>query len=112
MVQPFAFTTPQNNTSVVAPNKQVRLAGVGATGTTVTVWNYRSKDRVIGTATVGKDGTWVIPNADLNNQDTTYELQVEYTAPGAQTQSLTHTITVKAAAGVERPFEVATPAEG
>jgi hypothetical protein len=112
VVQPFAFTTPQNNTSVVAPNKQVRLAGVGATGTTVTVWNYRSKDRVIGTATVGSDGTWVIPNADLNNQDTEYALHVEYTAPGAPMQSLTHTITVKAAAGVERPFEVATPGEG
>lgn len=111
--QPFAFTTPRNNTEVVAPNKQVRLAGEGATGTKVTIWNYRTKDRVVGTATVGKDGTWEIPAAEFNNQNNRYELHVEYVLAGQTAPTvLTHNITVKAEEGVERPFDVTTPAEG
>ncbi|MCC8907977.1 hypothetical protein [Curtobacterium sp. GD1] len=109
---PFAFTTPQNNTEVGAPDKKVRLAGKGTTGTEITIWNWSSKDRVIGTATVDKSGDWVIPEASLNNQNNKYALHVEYTAPGQTTQTLTHTITVKAEDGTERPFDLATPGEG
>lgn len=111
VTRPFAFTTPRDGSTVVAPDGRVRLAGEGTTGTTVTVWNYVSKDRVIGTATVGKDGTWEIAAGAFNNQDTLYDLHVEYTAPNQATEQLTHTITVRAQDGVVQPFDFTTPAE-
>jgi len=108
--QPFAILTPPNDSEVVAPDKRVDISGVGTTGTEVSIWNSRSKDRLVGTTAVGQDGTWTIA-ATLNNEDTRYELHVEYRVPGEGPRERTHVLLVKARDGQDRPFAFDSPAE-
>lgn len=111
VTKPFQITTPGQNDTVLAPDKRVTITGEATTGTKVTIWNYHTKDRVIGTATADKNGNWSI-EGELNNQNTTYALHVEYTSPGAPTQTTTLDITVTATANTEKPFEITSPANG
>lgn len=112
VTKPFAFTTPAEYSTVIAPDKRVRLAGEATTGTIVQIWNWDKKDRLIGTAIADPEGKWQIPSAVLDNQDRRYELHVEYTEPGKQVEELTHVITVKAEDSTTLPFTVGTPASG
>ena len=86
--------TPAEGSTVVAPDKQVRISGKGTTGTEVKIWNWKGKDRqVAAPVTVNALGEWETV-ATLNNQNTAYGLLVEYTVPGEATQTETRTITV------------------
>ncbi|MDM7892030.1 hypothetical protein [Curtobacterium caseinilyticum] len=110
VTQPFEVSSPAEGSTVVAADKKVPFAITGTTGTEVKIWNWSGKDRVIASGTIGATGSLTL-TGELNNQNTRYDLFVEYTEPGKTTQSLTRTITVAAAAAT-KPFAFTNPAEG
>jgi hypothetical protein len=107
VTQPFALTSPLNGAEVIAPTNEVTFTGTGTTGDTVAIINTYN-NRVVASTTVDSAGNWskagVLGFGTQNLRATVTHQGVPADHP--------FSVIVKAAAGVERPFAITTPADG
>ena len=101
VIQPLSLTTPGDNATVVAPDKQVTFTGKGTTGATVEV--KASNGRSLGKAPVDAAGNWSV-TGELAH-DLMYELHISTTGAGSSDTITTHVKLVKTES-VIAPFAV------
>lgn len=107
VTQPFSLSTPADNSSVVAPDNMVTFTGKGTTGATVVL--RAQNGRAVITTIVDDKGNWSAKGF-LGFQ--WYELDTEYTAPGAAVVVGKTHVTVLKSADVINPFTIDSPANG
>ncbi|NIJ05827.1 Ig-like domain-containing protein [Frigoribacterium faeni] len=107
VTQPFAFTSPSNGETVIAPKYEVTFTGRGTTGAVVEIMNAFNS-RVIGTATIGEDGTWsTTGSVGSGNQKIRAKVDLNGTIENNYID-----IVVRKNAGVEQPFALVSPTNG
>lgn len=105
VTRPFAVTTPPDNSMVVAPDNRVTFAGTGTTDATVVI--KAGNGRTVLETTVDDLGTWRATGFLAHQW---YELDTFTVVDGVTTTGKTH-VTVRATAGVTRPFSITAPAD-
>lgn len=101
---PFEITAPEHNSTVTAPDKQVRFEGTGTTGGIVTI---KKGTQTVGTAEVGADGTWAFTGELSFNKHNLTAYYKKMPSSSAVSSPLTVTVTD---GSVVLPFEVTSPA--